>query len=176
MSKYLIAYFSRRGSNIVDGRIADLKVGNTEKLAGMIKKLTGADLFEIKAAKPYPADYRQTTEQATAERAANLRPSLASRLASDEEYDKLFLGYPNWCGTMPMPVFTFMEEHGWAGKIILPFCTNEGSGLGSSEDDLKKLCPYATVADGFEVLGHLVDQAEADVVKWLTANGIEIIK
>ena len=174
MGKCLVAYFSRRGSNYVNGKIVDLKEGNTEYMAKMIQGLTDADIFEIKPVKPYPDDYRQTAEVATLEKLNNIRPQLAAVLKSADAYDTLLLGYPNWCGTMPMAVFTFLDMHGWAGKIIMPFCTNEGSGMGHSEDDLKKMCPYATITPGLEVPGHLVHESKPRVIEWLTANGVQV--
>jgi flavodoxin len=174
MSKSLIAYFSHRGNNMVNGKIVDLKVGNTEYLAKLIHRLTGSELLEIKPVQPYPTDYRQTAQQATDEIKGNMRPAIVKTINNSDAFDTLILGFPNWCGTMPMPVFTFLEADGWAGKIIMPFCTSEGSGFGRSIDDLKKLCPYATIADGYDVLGHEIEKAEPDVRAWLAKNNITL--
>ena len=88
------------------------------------------------------------------------------------EYDVVFLGYPNWWGTMPMPVFAFLEAYDFSGKTVLPFCTHEGSGLGHSESDIKKLCPTARVAKGLAIQGGNVQKAESAIASWLQEAGV----
>ena len=144
-SKCLIAYFSRSGNNYVSGTIVNLPVGNTEVIATMIQEITKGDLFHIEAVSAYPVDYTETTKVAQQELRTNARPKLTRNLESMPSYDVIFLGYPNWYGTMPMPVFTFLEEYNFSGKTIAPFCTHEGSGLGRSVADIKKMCPQSTV-------------------------------
>lgn len=158
-SKKLIAYFSHTGENYFGGKIVEIKVGNTAVVAGKLAALTGADVFEIKAAKPYPHAYSDCTATAKVELKANSRPALAENI-DVSAYDVVFLGYPNWWGTMPMPVWTFLESGDFSGKTIIPFCTNEGSGMGASERDLKKLCPSATVKDGLAIIGSTVNNAD----------------
>lgn len=167
-SKILIAYFSRKGNNYLNGRITNLPIGNTEIVAQKIQKLTGGDLFEIKPAKQYPEDYYEMTEVAKEEKRKNARPELANELEDISPYEVVFLGYPNWWGTMPMAVFTFLESYDFAGKTIAPFCTHEGSGLGSSERDIKKLCPKANVLPGLAIRGSSVNQADNDIQNWLS--------
>ena len=166
-SKCLIAYFSRPGNNYVGGRIVNLPVGNTEVVAKMIQEMTGSDLFRIEAVNPYPGDYTETTEVARQELSTSARPKLTGRLENLASYDAIFLGYPNWWGTMPMPVFTFLEDYDFSGKTIIPFCTHEGSGLGRSIADIKKTCPHATVPDGLAIRGGEVRNAQAEVSVWL---------
>ena len=168
----LIAYFSRKGSNYLDGAIVDLPVGNTEVAARMIQRLAGGDLFHIDTVKAYPADYTQTTEVAQRELNQNARPALAAQVDSLDGYDVVFLGYPNWWGTMPMAVFTFLEAHDFSGKTILPFCTHEGSGLGQSERDIRKLCPGAQVLRGLAIRGGGVAKAEKALTTWLKASHV----
>jgi flavodoxin len=108
-SKCLIAYFSRPGNNYVNGQIADLPVGNTEVVAKMIRELTGGDLFPMEPVKKYPKDYAETTDVAKEELRTSARPKLTGHVETMASYDVVFLGYPNWWGTMPMPVFTFLE-------------------------------------------------------------------
>jgi flavodoxin len=172
MKKILIAYFSRKGLNYVNGNIVDLPIGNTEVVAKMIQKITGGDLFHIESVKSYPKDYTETTEVAKAELRARTRPILTSHVETMGEYDLIFLGYPNWWGTMPMPVFTFMENHDFSGKTIMPFCTHEGSGLGRSEQDIIKSCPNAVVLDGIAVHGASAGSANAAISEWLQRNNI----
>nr|WP_320132171.1 flavodoxin [uncultured Holophaga sp.] len=168
-NKYIIAYYSRKGENYLDGRIIDLQTGNTALAAHTIQTLSGADLFEIKTLKTYPADYHETTEVAQRELEQNARPELAERLDSLADYEVIILGYPNWWGTMPMAVFTFLESHDFTGKTILPLCTHEGSGLGRSERDIQRLCPGAKVVKGLAVRGGSVQKAESQLAAWLKA-------
>jgi flavodoxin len=169
--KCLIAYFSRKGDNYVSGKIVNLPVGNTEVVGKAIRELTSGDLFRIEPVKPYPADYTRTTEVAKKELHENARPELVGQVANLEPYDVIFLGYPNWWGTMPMAVFTFLERHDFSGKTIAPFCTHEGSGLGRSEGDITRLCPAAAIAEGLAIHGTRVDAAKTDIETWLDRIG-----
>ncbi|MEN6516771.1 MAG: flavodoxin [Methanospirillum sp.] len=169
----LVAYFSRPGNNYVGGTIVNLPVGNTEVVATMIREMTGGDLFRIEAVNPYPEDYTETTGVAQQELRAGARPKLTGHLETADSYDVIFLGYPNWWGTMPMPVFTFLEEHDLSGKTIAPFCTHEGSGLGRSVTDIKKTCPRSTVMDGLAVRGGDVHGAQGTVAGWLRELGLK---
>lgn len=139
MNKSLIIYFSRKGRNYVSGEIKDLQIGNTEIVANMIQEITDGDKFEIETVKEYPIDYHETTDIAKEELRNNQRPELKRYLESIENYNVIYLGYPNWWGTMPMPVFTFLEKYNFSNKAIMPFCTHEGSGLGRSENDIKSI-------------------------------------
>jgi len=167
-TRSLIAYYSRKGNNYVGGSIVNLPVGNTEVAAKMIQKLTGGDLFKIDTVKKYPSDYNETTEVAKKELRQNARPELSARVDNMEDYDLVYLGYPSWWGTMPMAVFTFLEAYDFSGKTIVPFCTNEGSGMGQSESDIRKLCPDARVLKGLPIRGGRVQEAENDIADWLT--------
>jgi Flavodoxins len=173
MAKILIAYYSRKGQNYVSGSIKNLKVGNTEVVAGMIKEITGGDLFKIDTVKEYPVDYNETTDVAKEELREKARPELNAHVANMSEYDTIILGYPNWWGTAPMSVFTFLEEYDFSGKTIIPFCTHEGSGLGHSEKDIAKVCPKAAVAKGQAIHGSGVNGAKNDVESWLNKVGIK---
>lgn len=167
MRKTLIVYYSRKGENYYDGSIRNLEKGNTERVAEMIAGLTGGDLFEVETAKPYAEGYRDCVEQAKIEWQENIRPALKKTLESLEAYDTVFVGYPNWFSTMPMAMFTFLEKYHWEGKRILPFCTSEGSGLGRSEQDIKKICVGATVQPGLAVHGASAANAQAQVEAWV---------
>ena len=91
---------------------------------------------------------------------------------SIDEYSTVILAYPNYWGTMPMAVFTFLENFDFSGKTILPLCTNEGSGMGGSERDIKRTCPSANVGSGLSVIGSEAANAGSRVKKWLAANGL----
>lgn len=165
--KIIVAYFSRKGQNYVNGKIVDLPIGNTEVVAKMIQKITGSDMFHIESVKSYPGDYTETTEVAKAELRANAKPALTNRVENMAAYDVIFLGYPNWWGTMPMPVCTFLENYDFSGKTIAPFCTHEGSGSGRSEQDIAKLCPKATVLNGIAIHGADAGSANTKISDWL---------
>lgn len=168
--KSLIAYFSRKGANYVGGNIVNLPIGNTEVAAKMIQKITEADMFNIESVKLYPEDYRECTEVARVELRQNARPQLTNKVSDIDSYDVIFLGYPNWWGTFPMPVFTFLETYDLSGKTIIPFCTHEGSGMGHSESDIKKLCPNAKVEKGLPIRGGSVKAAEKEISRWVENN------
>jgi len=166
-SKSLSAYFSRKGNNYVGGSIVNLPIGNTEVIAKKIQGLTGSDLFQIQTVKPYPEDYTETTKVAQDELSQNARPELTEMVDDMDSYDVIYIGYPNWWGTMPMAVFTFLDSCDFSGKTIIPYCTHEGSGMGSSERDIKKLCPNAKVLSGLAIRGGSVGRADKDVANWL---------
>lgn len=170
-TKRLIAYYSRAGNNYVNGAIVDLPVGNTEVAAKMIQKLTCCDIFRIDTVKLYPEGYQETTEVAKEELHGNTRPEISGYVDNMEDYDVIFLGYPNWWGTMPMVVFTFLEAYDFAGKTIIPFCTHEGSGMGHSEHDIRKLSSEARVLNGLAIRGGSAQRSESDIADWLRDLG-----
>lgn len=167
MSKKLVAFYSRADENYVSGMLKNLDIGNTEVLACMIKELTGADVFKIEQEIPYSKRYNECVEEAREDQRKDARPKLKKNLESIDKYDVIYVGYPNYWNTMPMAVFTFLESFDFAGKVIKPFCTHEGSGMGSSAKDIKKLCPNAKVESGFNVYGSRVNSAKKDLEKWV---------
>ncbi|MBS1369234.1 MAG: flavodoxin [Lentisphaeria bacterium] len=171
-SNVLIAYYSRRGENYVNGSIKELKLGNTEGIAGKIQQLAGGTLFQIETVKPYPKNYRETTRVAQKELQDKARPELSGKVEDMRRYDIVFLGYPNWWGTMPMAVLTFLESCDFKGKTVIPFCTHEGSGLGRSERDLARALPGVTLLPGLEVRGSTVNDASVDakVRQWVETS------
>lgn len=167
MSKTLIVYYSRKGENYWNGSIKKLSKGNTEVVAEMIADITGGDLFEVDTVKPYAEDYYTCTDEAKKELRERARPKLKNYLDSLEDYDTVFVGYPNWWGTMPMAMFSFLEHYDLTGKRILPFCTNEGSGMGSSERDLKKICKGARIESGLSIHGAEAANSCGKVEAWV---------
>ena len=133
----LIAFYSRRGQNYFDGEIKEVKKGNTEIVAEKLQEMTGAEVFQIKQLVEYSDNYKICAEEAERDFNNNARPELDEYLQEPEKYDTIYLAYPNYCNTMPMVVFTFLEEYGFEGKTIKPICTNGGSGLGTSVRDIK---------------------------------------
>lgn len=166
MSNILIVYYSRKGENYYGGSIKKLTKGNTEIVAEMIKAAVGGELFEADTVKPYSDDYNTCTREAQQELRENARPELKKYMDSLDTYDTVFVGYPNWWGTMPMAMFTFLEHYDLSGKRIIPFCTNEGSGMGSSETDLKKICAGAVIEKGMAIRGCEAAESEDKVSSW----------
>ncbi len=139
----LIVFFSRNGENYVSGSVKKLEIGNTQRVADIILKSIDTDFLKLEMAKPYSNIYNECTNQAQVDLRKDARPILSYCPKSIEDYDTIYLGYPNYWGTMPMVLFTFLESFDFSGKTIKPFCTHEGSGLGSSIGDIKRLCPTA---------------------------------
>ena len=165
--KILVAFFSRTGENYAVGRIEQ---GNTHIVAEMISAATGGTIFRIEPSTPYPDDYRACTEVAQREKRSKARPALVGDITA-EEFDVIFLGYPNWWGDLPMCVYTFLEQHDWQGKIVIPFCTHEGSGLSDTENRLRTACRGASVLNGLAVRGSVAqnerEKARKQVLEWL---------
>lgn len=166
----LIIYYSRKGENYWNGTIKNLAKGNTRIAAEFIQKAVGGDLFEVETVKQYAKDYYACIDEAQKELRAGVRPELKAYPENIEGYDNIFLGYPNWWGTMPMAMYTLLEHFDWTGKKIIPFCTNEGSGMGSSERDLAKVCKGATIARGLSVHGAETAQSERKIADWAKKN------
>ena len=166
MEKALVAFFSRAGENFFPGGMRYIEKGNTHIAAEILAELTGADLFQIESVSGYSEVYRECVVKAKAEFDNNERPELKADI-DISEYDVIFVGYPNWCGTMPMPVWTFLEGHDFTGKTVCPFCTNEGSGLANSISDIDKLIPSADRRAGLSIKGSKVEESKAEFEKWL---------
>ncbi|MCM1194255.1 MAG: flavodoxin [Acetatifactor muris] len=178
-SNILVAYFSRAGNMEFEEGVdavtsasvnqgGDDISGNAQLLAQMAQEVTGGDLFFIETVEKYPAAYRDTTDQAKEEQDHDARPKLASHVEDMDDYDTIILIYPNWWGTLPQPVFTFLEEYDFSGKTIWPLCSHEGSGLGRSEGDIAELAPDAELAEGLAVRGSSAASSQADVEAWLS--------
>ena len=165
--KVLIAYFSHEGEAYAGGKIVTLEIGNTRVAAQMMEDMTGADVFRIETVNPYPYNHMETVTLAQEEQKENARPELKGNEINIEPYDTIILGYPNWWGTMPMAVFTFLESHDFAGKTILPLCTHEGSGMGRSEGDIKAHCKGAKVEKGLAIQGSSVGTSKSQIEKWI---------
>lgn len=165
--KVLVAFFSHTGENYAVGNITR---GNTHIIAEMIAETTGGNLFEIVPVKEYPKTYNACVEVAKKEKETGARPAIKGNIAV-ENYDIIFLGYPNWWGDMPMSVYTFIEKHRWAGKTVIPFCTHEGSGLSNTEKYIANACKGAEVEKGLAVRGATAqnkkEQARKTVDQWL---------
>ena len=172
MAKTLIAFFSRADENYFGGEMRCVEVGNTEIVCGIIKEMIPADIFKIEMKTPYSAAYMTCIEQAKKDLREKARPELVSCPESLDEDDTIILGYPNYWGTVPMAVLTFLERYSFTGKTILPLCTHEGSGMGGSERDVKRYAPGAAVKKGLPITGSEAAGSEASVKRWLAENGM----
>ena len=170
--RVLVVYFSRADENT--GGVGYIEKGNTKILAEMIAERTHGDLFEIKTVKPYPKEYRPATEAAKQEKEENARPEIVGELPDLSKYDVVFLGYPIWWSDMPMPVYTFLDRENFAGKIILPFCTHEGSGLSDTQWSIADVTK-ADVREGFALQGHIAqkspEEARTALYEWMSKQG-----
>ena len=170
MAKNLIIYYSRKGENYVNGSIRRLSKGNTEICAEFIQKAVGGDLFEIETVRDYSPDYMVCIEEAKQELRSKARPELKRYLDSIADYDNVFVCGPCWWGTFPCGVFTQLEKLDWAGKKVMALMTHEGSGLGSCERDLKRICQGASFGKGLAVHGADAAASEGAVASWAKAQ------
>ena len=146
--------------------------GNTRRIAEQIQKNIGGDLLEIQPASPYPSNYDAVVEQAGQEQKARARPAILTEIPNLDSYRTVFIGFPNWWGTMPMPCFTLLEKYDLGDRTVVPFCTHEGSRFGHSLRDLKRLCPHAHILEGLEIRGSRTAQAQENVKAWLHKLGL----
>ena len=158
--KILVAYFSHSG--------------NTRAVAYDICKKVDGEFFEIKTMIQYPADYNTVVKQAKQEQKSDYRPELKSKLKDIRQYDVIFIGFPNWWGTYPQAVKVFLSQYDFSGKTIIPFCTHEGSKLGRSVADLKKLCPKSHIREGLAIRGSAAHNSDQRIKEWL--KKLKIIK
>lgn len=154
----LVAYFSR--------------TGNTRVIANQIHENVGGAIFEIVTVNPYPSGYDEVVKQAKQELEEGYKPELKTKIENMESYKVVFIGSPNWWGTIPMPVAAFLAEYDFSGKTVVPFCTHEGSYLGRTVTDITKLCPHSTILDGLAVRGSYVKKAQKEVSEWLRKIGM----
>lgn len=174
--KKLVVFFSHAGENY---NVGNIEKGNTHIVADMIAEATGADIFEIVPEKDYPRDsYNECIEVAKQEKQAHARPAIKGDV-NVEDYDIVFLGYPNWWGEAPMCVYTFIEKHDWNGKTVLPFITHEGSGMGGTDRKIAAACEDADVAvgKGLAIQGKVAQEdrrsASKSVENWLSRLGMK---
>ncbi len=165
--KILTAYFSLKGQTIAPGmKIVNLKKGHTATAAEFIQQAVGGDLFEIQTVKAYVEDHMKMIYEAKEELEQGIRPELKGFPENFTDYDTVFLGYPNWWNTLPMPVVTFLEGLNWTGKRIIPFNTSEGSGLGKSVDKIREICKEAVIENGYALKGSQVDGQREKIAAW----------
>ena len=148
-------------------------VGNVEYMANVIAETVGADLFRIETVQQYPLEHEALVEQAAQEQDADARPELATHIENLEQYDTIFLGYPNWWGDMPQALYTFLEEYDFSGKTIIPFCPHGGSGFSRTESTIAELQPDATVSEeGLAISRNNVAGSAEQVADWANSLGL----
>lgn len=165
--KTLVAFYSRADENYFGGTYRYIPVGNTQRVAQVIAQETGADLFSIQQVQPYAAEYQTCVAQAREDFYSKARPAVKNLPENLDDYEEIYLGYPNYCGDMPMAVYTFLEAFSWEGKTIHPFCTHEGSGMSNTERSIQRTCSGATVTKGLVVHGSHVDSAQHAIQTWI---------
>ena len=158
----------RNSTVIIDGEV----LGNTQYVAYVIQENTGADLFRIEPEVPYPTDHDTLVDQAAEEQDHGARPAIKDTIENFDQYDTIFVGYPNWWSDMPMILYTFFDTYDFSGKTIIPFNTNGGSGFSNTISMIAELEPDASIyEDGFTVSRNNVQEAEPDILAWLNELG-----
>ena len=173
-SNILIAYFTVPETDGVDTVAGASRVvtgndvmGNTQFVATEIQKDLGGDLFAIQTVQDYPGTHEALLDFAYDEKSRNARPELASHIENLDNYDYIFVGYPNWNADLPMPLYTFFDEYDFSGKTIIPFVTHGGSGFSSTVRTIEELEPNATVIEsGLSLSRNNVANAQADIEAW----------
>ena len=178
--RIIIVYFTQQSSGLNDATTSASRVavngnyiGHVQHIANIIQRATGGTLFEIQTVQTYPFEHRPLLEAARQEQRENARPRLSARIPNIQNYDTIFLGYPNWWSDMPMPVYSFLDEYNLAGKTIIPFCLNGGSGISGTVDSIIRLEPQANVIrDALVFNRNNLARAESDVAAWLRRIGM----
>ena len=153
MGNTLILYFSMSG--------------NTETVANYIHEEIGGDIVKLETVQTYPEDYDELVDYAREEQRDNTRPELETTIENIEQYDTIFLGYPNWWGDMPMPIYSFLDQYDLSNKTIAPFITHGGSGLSGTPANIANEEPDAVVTEGLAINGDDVDDCQDEVNEWL---------
>ncbi len=151
--KILIAYFSWSE--------------NTRSIAKQIHQFVGGDIFEIQRAENYPVSYNALLDLAKKEIRSGEKPELKNKLLTIDDYNHIFIGFPNWWNTFPAPVLTFLSAYDFSGKTIIPFCTHGGGGIGKSVSNIAKQCPEAEILETISINGNSVNNQNATVENWL---------
>lgn len=160
--KPLVVYFSESG--------------NTAKVAQIIHNKIGGDIYQIKTQKPYPTNYNELTEYAKKELQAESKSALQGDVPDLNNYGTIFLGFPNWWSSVPMPVHSFADASKLDGHTIAPFITHGGGGMGHIDADLKKMLPHSKILKPFSCHGTRAGSVENDIVKWLEGLGPALVE
>ncbi|MDE6852745.1 MAG: flavodoxin [Lachnospiraceae bacterium] len=178
-SKILICYFSFPETDGTDASSSASRVvingemkGAMQYMAEIISDTTGGDLFRIETVQEYPGTHEPLVDQAANEKADSARPELLTHIDNLDDYDTIFIGYPNWWADMPMPLYTFLEEYDLSEKTIIPFNSHGGSRFSNTIETIASYEPSAEViTDGFTVSRDDVVDVKADLVEWVRNIG-----
>lgn len=177
-ARILIAYFSWSDNadlaEEVDAVSSPSVVppGNVQQLASWVQEETGGDLFSIRVTEPYPSDWDACLDRANEERGQDSRPALAENVHNIDDYDVVFLGYPNWWYGVPMALLTFLEENDLSGKQVYLFCSHGTGGLADSVDIISDALPDATISDNiFDCNEEDAANSQTDIQRWVTELG-----
>jgi flavodoxin len=150
---------------------------NTKTMANEIQQIVGGDLFEIIPVTPYPTDYKECIKKAKEDIDNNHKPKLIGEVKNFDSYDIIFVGSPNWWGTIAPPVATFLTTYNFNGKTVVPFCTHGGGGVQNVYTDMAKLLPDSKILKGLEVfckyenglpvMGGKSYNSQGSVEKWI---------
>lgn len=174
----LVAYFSWADNAVVEGEVDAVsspsvtKPGNVEQLALWVQERTGGELFSIRVTEPYPSDWDECLERANEEKADGARPELVQTVENMEDYDVIFLGYPNWWYSCPTAILSFLEEYDLSGKQIYLFCSHGTGGLASSVEDIRAAIPNSSISEHvFDVYEEDAASSKQDIEIWLEELG-----
>ena len=146
--------------------------GNTKGIATQIHQKVGGDLVELELVKPYSSNYNTCLDEAKRDMEQGARPELKTKIADMGQYDVIYLGYPNWWATIPMPIATLLETYDFSGKTIVPFCSHGGGRLGQSVTDIAKLTPKSSIKEALSVHYGGGSSLSRDIDAWLRKNGL----
>lgn len=142
------------------------RTGNTLKLARAVQEVTGADFLQLEVEKPYAAAYSDMVYLARSEKNSHARREIKTKIPDLSGYDTIYLGTPYWWGGLSVPMWTFLSDHPLEGKTIHPFITSGSSPADGAIEEIKELCPKATVKPEFHVTSSELDTAEDGVRQW----------
>lgn len=182
--KILIAYFSRWGNtnypadvDASTGASVQIRNGNrqgtTQIMAEHIQAAVGGDIHLIETSVPYPVEFDDVRDQNHTEQANGTLPALKSHIENMDQYETVFIGYPIWAMTVPQAIHSFLSTYDFTGKTVIPFCTHDGYGAGSSYRAVQNAVSGATVLDGLALLASDVPSSESRVQEWLEEIGVE---
>jgi flavodoxin len=151
-------------THVVDGVV----YGNTQYVAMLMAERLGAELFRIETAEQLPLDHDTLIDLAVGWQNAGTRPKLKELIPNLDEYDTIIVGYPIWEYDMPMPLYTFFEQHDFAGKNVFLFTTHDVSGLSGTLEKVAEMLPDATVSQNtFDISRNDMDDSEPRVNEWV---------
>ena len=149
-----------------------LPPGNVQQLAAWVQEATGGDIFSIRVTEPYPSDWDECLERANEERGEDARPEIMENVADPDQYDTVFLGYPNWWYGVPMALLSFLEQNDLSGKQVYLFCSHGTGGLAGSVEQITEAAPGAVISDNiFDCYEEDAASSEEAIKAWIEGLG-----